>query len=46
MEFDIQDHLAAFERSVSSLEYGGRPARAVTPSQELRGRRSGIYGTP
>ena len=30
MEFDVQGHLGAVERSVSSLERDGRPARAVT----------------
>ena len=30
MEFDVEGHLAAVERSVSSLERDGRPARAVT----------------
>jgi uncharacterized protein YndB with AHSA1/START domain len=30
MSFDVESHLGAVERSVSSLERGGRPARAVT----------------
>ena len=33
MEFDFEYHLDAFERSVSSLERDGRPARAVTLSR-------------
>ena len=30
MDFDVEDHLGALERSVASLERDGRPARAVT----------------
>ena len=30
MDFDVEGHLGAVERSVSSLERDGRPARAVT----------------
>lgn len=30
MSFDVQEHLRAVERSVSSLERDGRPARAIT----------------
>ena len=30
MEFDVKRHLGAVERSVSSLERDGQPARAVT----------------
>ena len=33
MEFDIESHLAAVERSVSSLERDGQPVRAVTLSR-------------
>lgn len=33
MEFDVQDHLGALERSASSLKRDGRPARAVTLSR-------------
>ena len=33
MEFDIEGYLGAVERSVSSLERGGQPARAVTLSR-------------
>ena len=33
MVFDVKGHLAAVERSVSSLEFKGRPARAVTLSR-------------
>ncbi|MCY3969744.1 MAG: SRPBCC domain-containing protein [Acidobacteria bacterium] len=30
MSLDVEGHLAAAERSVSSLEHDGRPARSVT----------------
>ena len=33
MKFDVEGHLATVERSVSSLEWDGRPARAVTLSR-------------
>ncbi len=33
MKLDVESHLAAVERSVSSLEWDGRPARAVTLSR-------------
>ncbi len=33
MNFNVEGHLAAVERSVSSLEHDGRPARAVTLSR-------------
>ena len=33
MRFDIENHLGAVERSVSSLDRDGRPARAVTVSR-------------
>ena len=33
MKFDVEDHLATVERSVSSLERDGLPARAVTLSR-------------
>ena len=33
MNFDVQAHLSAVERSVSSLERDGRPARAITLSR-------------
>ena len=35
MEFDFEEHLGAVERSVSSLERGGQPARAVTLSRSF-----------
>ncbi len=35
MDFDVEGHLGAAERSVSSLERGGRPARAVTLSRSF-----------
>ena len=33
MDFDVEGHLGAVERSVSSLERDGQPARAVTLSR-------------
>ena len=33
MKFDVEGHLTTVERSVSSLEWDGRPARAVTLSR-------------
>ena len=33
MDFDVETHLSAVERSVSALERGGQPARAVTLSR-------------
>ena len=33
MDFDVEGHLGALERSVSSLERDGKPARAVTLSR-------------
>lgn len=36
MEFDVEGHLAATERSVSWLEIDGQPARAVTLSRGYR----------
>ena len=33
MNFDVHAHLSAVERSVSSLERDGQPARAVTLSR-------------
>ena len=35
MQFDFDNHLGAVERSVSSLERDGQPARAVTLSRSL-----------
>ena len=35
MDFDVERHLGALERSVSSLERDGRPARAVTLSRRF-----------
>ena len=33
MDFDVEGHLGAVERSVSPLERDGQPARAVTLSR-------------
>ena len=35
MDFDVESHLGAVERSVSSLERDGKPARAVTLSRRF-----------
>ena len=35
MRFDVEDHLGAVERSVSSIDHDGQPARAVTLSRSF-----------